>query len=542
MENKNFVSIPKEKFNFVQKDAKLHDKKFETKPVGYLKDAFNRFKKNKGSIVAAWIVIFLILFALIGPFCYDSNYVNSYATDIELRYYQYLTPKAPIFNGTGFWDGTAEKVITEDQYIKYKLQAKETGCDPIVKILDEYVSKDINGVKKMYKVRFDNYANINSFTKQFTQEEYEALQKWQDENEMQIILPWVDYYDNKSDADFIKNSPVLFNNINVWYKCDNKGNPLDADGNRLTIDNYKDVIPGYRTYTSQGAVSDFYTSTRIAGDPGIDDPESPDRFKYCMRGGSKKLGYTFTVRINPYNYFIYKYGFEPYFLFGSSANGYDIFTRLAQGARFSLMFAVLVSAINLVIGAIYGAIEGYYGGAADLVMERVSDILASVPSMVVTVLFNLHLSAKVGPIPALLYAFVLTGWIGMASRTRMQFYRFKNQEYVLAARTLGASDRRVMFKHIFPNSLGTIITGSILSIPGVIFSETSLTYLGIINLDSATRSSVGAMLSAGQGLMTTYPHLVLFPALFIGLLMVSFNLFGNGLRDAFNPSLRGAED
>ena len=130
----------------------------------------------------------------------------------------------------------------------------------------------------------------------------------------------------------------------------------------------------------------------------------------------------------------------------------------------------------------------------------------------------------------------------MASRTRMQFYRFKNQEYVLAARTLGARDRRIMFKHIFPNSLGTIITGSVLVIPGVIFSETSLTYLGIINLDSATRSSVGAMLSAGQGVMTIYPHLVLFPAVFIGLLMVSFNLFGNGLRDAFNPSLRGVEE
>ena len=355
-------------------------------------------------------------------------------------------------------------------------------------------------------------------------------------------MPWVDYYDKFNAADYIKNSPVLFNNMDVWYKCDAKGNPLDAEGNPLNIKNYDQAIPGYRTYTSQGATSDLYDSLRIEGDPGIDNPESPDRYKYCMRGGSKKTGYTYTVRLNAYNYFTYKYGFEPYFLFGSSANGYDVFTRLAQGARFSLMFAVLVSAINLVIGAIYGAIEGYYGGAADLVMERISDILASVPSMVVTVLFNLHLSSKVGVVPSLLYAFVLTGWIGMASRTRMQFYRFKNQEYVLAARTLGASDRRVMFKHIFPNSLGTLITGSILSIPGVIFSETSLTYLGIINLDSPTVSSVGAMLSAGQGVMTTYPHLVLFPSLFIGLLMVSFNLFGNGLRDAFNPSLRGAED
>ena len=129
----------------------------------------------------------------------------------------------------------------------------------------------------------------------------------------------------------------------------------------------------------------------------------------------------------------------------------------------------------------------------------------------------------------------------MASRVRMQFYRFKNQEYVLASRTLGASDFRIMFKHIFPNSLGTIITGSVLVIPSVIFSETSLSYLGIINLGSASVTSIGAMLSAGQTCMTSAPHVVFFPALFIALLMISFNLFGNGLRDAFNPSTRGVE-
>ena len=130
----------------------------------------------------------------------------------------------------------------------------------------------------------------------------------------------------------------------------------------------------------------------------------------------------------------------------------------------------------------------------------------------------------------------------MASRVRMQFYRFKNQEYILAARTLGASDRRIMFKHIFPNSLGTIITGSILSIPGMIFSESSLSYLGIINLQTGSMTSVGNMLSSAQKYLTSYPYMMLFPALFICLLMLSFNLFGNGLRDAFNPSLRGTED
>jgi len=129
----------------------------------------------------------------------------------------------------------------------------------------------------------------------------------------------------------------------------------------------------------------------------------------------------------------------------------------------------------------------------------------------------------------------------MAYRVRMQFYRFKGQEYVLAARTLGASDARLMFKHIFPNSLGTIITGSILVIPGVIFSESSLTYLGIVNLESSTMTSVGTMLANGRDQLSTNPYIILFPSLFISLLQISFNLFGNGLRDAFNPQLRGAE-
>ena len=190
----------------------------------------------------------------------------------------------------------------------------------------------------------------------------------------------------------------------------------------------------------------------------------------------------------------------------------------------------------------YGAIEGYYGGAVDMLMERFSDILSRIPFMVVTTLFQLHLAKKVGVIPALLFAFVLTGWIGMASTVRMQFYRYKGQEYILAARTLGASDWRLMFRHIFPNSLGTIITSSVLVIPSVIFSESSLTYLGIINLDSATMTSVGTMLANGKAFLSTYPHIILFPALFISLLMLSFNLFGNGLRDAFNPALRGSDE
>jgi H+/Cl- antiporter ClcA len=121
----------------------------------------------------------------------------------------------------------------------------------------------------------------------------------------------------------------------------------------------------------------------------------------------------------------------------------------------------------------------------------------------------------------MLFAFVLTGWIGIASRVRTQFYRFKNSEYVMAARTLGASDARLIFRHILPNSLGTIITGTILIIPGVIFSESMLTYLGIVNLETSGLTSIGTMLANGRAYLSTFPHIIACPAIFISLLGIS---------------------
>jgi oligopeptide transport system permease protein len=206
------------------------------------------------------------------------------------------------------------------------------------------------------------------------------------------------------------------------------------------------------------------------------------------------------------------------------------------------MISIFVFVLNFVIGAIYGAIEGYYGGAADIIMERVSDILSGMPFVVVATLFQIHLSAKVGVVPCLLFAFVVTGWIGTASSVRTQFYRFKNQEYVMAARTLGARDRRIIWKHIFPNSLGTIITSCALDIPATIMSESTMSYLGIVKLSSAKVTSLGTLLSDASSIWTNYPHLMIWPALVISLLMICFNLFGNGLRDAFNPALRGVEE
>ena len=312
---------------------------------------------------------------------------------------------------------------------------------------------------------------------------------------------------------------------NYWYQTEKK-----AGKTHVVLDENGEFINIYEPYSGK----DNYTS-RVR----IDNYE----YDYSLEN---QTGYQ--IRVNYYEYYIYHHSnvlndgiSEPSFLFGTSQSGQDIFVCLASGARFSFILAIIVASVNLFVGAIYGAIEGYYGGKLDLFMERFVEILSAVPFMIVITLLKYHM--KTSPqVLVLFIAFFLTGWIGMAGRTRMQFYRFKNQEYVLAARTLGASDKRIMFKHIFPNALGTLITSCVLIIPSMIFSETSLSYLGIINLNSGDTTSVGTLLANSQPYLTTYPHMIFFPAIYICLLMLSFNLFGNGLRDAFNPSLRGSED
>lgn len=507
--NTDYTNIPKEKFEFYKRDESIHDKRLETKPVGYFKDAMRRFAKNKSSVVAAYIILVLVLFAIFIPIFCENNYTKA-ATDTTYLQYSKLLPKSHLFAWAG-WDGCSDETLSEGDYLRREAIAAETGHNPTKEVYSSYAD-EANGNAVYYKVRTDSYLKNGMIYLTLSAADYESIQKWQNETGVQVIYPAVDTSSLKV--------ATLKNDANIWYQCTNKGQPkLDKNGNFTQI------------YKTKGA--DDYDSIRIEGDDGS--------YRYAVVGGTSTAK-SYQVRVFTYTYFQYRYGHEPSFLFGTNAYGQDILTRLAKAVRFSILLALGVSSINLFLGAVYGAVEGYYGGVIDLVMERISDILSGVPFVVVVTLFQLHLASKVGVVVSFLFAFVLTGWIGMASRVRMQFYRFKNQEYILAARTLGARDSRLMFKHIFPNALGTIITGSILMIPNVIFSESNMTYLGIVNLDSATMSSLGSMLSAGKPLLSTYPHILFFPAVVISLLMISFNLFGNGLRDAFNPSLRGTEE
>ncbi len=531
MEKNNMIKVPLEKLRFADPNRRTGDQKFDTKPMSYAKDVFIRFCKNKSSVVAAIIIILLVLFSILVPIFCETNYSQS-LTDTTYLKYKHLLPKNEAFVGTGFWDGCENDTINENRYYTLMALEKETGYKAITEIHDNYKE---NG-KKYYDVRVDSYIANGMEYIDLSLEQFNDIQKWQNENNIQVIFPAVNEKtkDPKTGKELIAASKQ--GDADVWYATTEKGYPrVNSKGEYTAC--YADKND--QKYSGLLYTPEYYNydSLRIEGDNGDYLYASVS----ATRVGNKVIT-SYKVRVLLDTYFQYRYGHEASFLFGTNQKGQDVLTRLAAGARFSLVLAVCISAINLFIGAMYGAVEGFYGGTIDIVMERISDILGGMPSMVVMSLFQLHLASKVGPVWSMVFAFVLTGWLGMAARTRMQFYRFKHQEYVLAAKTLGASDKRLIFKHIFPNAMGTLITGSVLSIPGVIFSESSLTYLGIVNLESSTQTSVGTLLSGGNGLLMSYPHIILFPALFISLLEISFNLFGNGLRDAFNPSLKGIED
>lgn len=248
---------------------------------------------------------------------------------------------------------------------------------------------------------------------------------------------------------------------------------------------------------------------------------------------SKDGIYTITVTVENYKYKGYTH--MPRFLFGTDANGYDMVKLCFNGLRTSLVLSLCASAVCFIFGLCWGSISGYFGGNVDLFMERFCDILGGIPWIVMMTLAIFYLGQNIVTFGL---ALCLTGWMGTAARTRTQFYRFKGREYILASRTLGSSDARLIFKHILPNAMGTIITSSVLMIPSTIFSEATLTYLNLLSLDTTT---FGTILANNKSELSSHPILILFPAAIISLIMISFNLFGNGLRDAFNPSLKGSE-
>jgi len=224
---------------------------------------------------------------------------------------------------------------------------------------------------------------------------------------------------------------------------------------------------------------------------------------------------------------------DTYYWFGSDRYGRDIWTRTWQGARVSLIIAVAATIIDMVIGMSYGLISGYFGGKVDMIMQRILEVMNGIPRLVIVTLLLLIL--KPGMI-TIIFALMLTEWVGMSRIARAEMLKLKEQEFVLASKTLGARPFHIIFAEILPNIIGPIITQVMFSIPTAIFTEAFLSFVGLGI--PVPQCSLGSLISDGYNSFTTHPYQIVAPVIVMALLMLSFNLIGDGLREALDPKMK----
>lgn len=223
---------------------------------------------------------------------------------------------------------------------------------------------------------------------------------------------------------------------------------------------------------------------------------------------------------------------EPAWL-GTDEFGRDLWTRVWIGTLISLFIAFAAAMLDLLIGVAYGAISAFFGGKVDDYMQRVIEILVGIPNLIVIILFIMILEPG---LTSIILAMVITGWVNMARIVRGQILQLKNQEYMLASRTLGASNSRLMWKHLIPNTMGPIIVTLMFTIPTAIFFEAFLSFIGLgIRPPLA---SLGSLIEDGYQDLRIFPFKLIYPSIIISLVMISFNVLADGLRDALDPKMR----
>ena len=219
--------------------------------------------------------------------------------------------------------------------------------------------------------------------------------------------------------------------------------------------------------------------------------------------------------------------------FGTDDLARDIFVRAWEGARISLFIGITAAVIDLIIGVLWGSIAGLAGGRVDNIMMRIADVLTAIPYLLVVIILLVIMEPGLVP---MIIALSITGWVNMARIVRSEVLKIKNQEYVLAARTLGANQWHIIKRHLIPNAMGAILVTMTMTIPSAIFTESFLSYLGLGV--QAPLASWGTMASEGFKALQSAPWRLLFPAALISITIFAFNAVGDGLRDALDPKLR----
>ena len=223
---------------------------------------------------------------------------------------------------------------------------------------------------------------------------------------------------------------------------------------------------------------------------------------------------------------------EHTFIFGTDSMGRDLWTRVWYGARVSLLIAFVTIFIDMIVGMSFGLISGFFGGMADNIMQRFVEIANSIPRLVIVGVLATFMTKGIGLV---IVALLLTEWIGMSKIARAEMFKIKGQEYIMASRTLGAGNARIIFKDVLPNTIGPIITQMMFSIPTAIFTEAFLSFVGVGIM--LPQCSVGSLIEDGFNNITTLPYQILPPILVLAFLMLAFNFVGDGLREALAPRI-----
>lgn len=633
MSDNNKPNIPKEQFEFVQAESKIYDKEFETKPIGYFKDAMIRFVRNRTNVIATSILLLIILMSVFQPILTTKNYIR-----LEPAV-AFLPPRIPLLENFGIADGTSffrdqpvdlatidpltgfegnpigynRNFIIDDTREYYTLGCTDVnelcqGGEAVLRLdsrsraisvgtLNRYdFTSTTSPVIELDVIDLDDDTDkyLDVFVRPVADEDFVLLTRIQQTGVYQINVfdelriqgievdeftssvrfryasdsrfdfvalgSFAIFQDSQSEpVEFLTGQPLILGLrlLNV----PGEGGAIVRQNATISMMSFRfkayDAVFGERR--DNNLAKSRYDEILAANPVCVPqtDPANPNGWLFpegcpITRVIQENPGLTIGGQtFGSYQVFVdyaLLRGFTevPYYFFGTTNAGRDLFSLIWVATRTSLLIGLIVAGINITIGVIYGSISGYYGGNVDLIMQRFSEIVGRIPFLVILAIFIALLGSG---IQTLVFILIISGWIGVSFVTRTQFYRFKGREYVLASRTLGAKDMRLIFRHILPNGIGTIITASILLIPATIFTESTISYLGFGIGHGTSFSilgfefsgvSIGVLLSDGRAELITRPYLTIFPAIIISILMITFNMFGNALRDALNPSLRGS--